>query len=134
MAQPATDAALADAATPEPAASHCLLEIHGRMPDGTAFTRSCQVNAAAIHVVIGRSSGDILIDSAEVHREHAVLSGSAEQLTVSDLGSTRGTWINRVPCLKGEIMFVGPDDTLFLGDVSFQLHVKLPEPGCDGNA
>lgn len=110
----------------------CLLEIHGRMPDGSAFTRSCKVHAAAVHVVIGRSSGDILIDSAEVHREHAVLAGSADQLTVSDLGSTSGTWINRVPCLKGEIMFIDPEDTLFVGDVSFQVSVTSHESSRDG--
>ena len=101
-----------------------LLEIRGRMPDGTSFTRHCRVNEAAIHVVIGRSAGSVRIDSPEVQREHAVLAGSADQLTLSDLGSSRGTWINRVPCLPGEVMYVGPEDVIFLGDVSFQLRIQ----------
>ena len=129
--QHATEAVPANASPPEPPPD-CLLEIRGRMPDGSAFTRSCKVHAAAVHVVIGRSSGNILIDSAEVHREHAVLAGSADQLTVSDLGSASGTWINRVPCLTGEIMFIEPEDTLFVGDVSFQISVTSHESERNG--
>ncbi len=106
----------------------CVLEISGHLPNGTPFTSSCEVNGAAINLVIGRGRVDIVIDSADVHREHARLSGSADMLTISDLGSSRGTWINRVPCLRGEIMFIGIEDTIFLGDVSFQVTVRPSQP------
>lgn len=115
-----------------PEQTDCVLEISGRLPDGAPFISSCDVNGAAINVVIGRGRADISIDSKDVHREHARLSGSAEMLTISDLGSARGTWINRVPCLKGEIMFIGADDTIFLGDVSFQVVVR-PRQDHGGN-
>jgi hypothetical protein len=49
-------------------------------------------------------------------------------LTISDLGSSRGTWINRVPCLNREIMFIAAEDTIFLGDVSFQVTVRPGQP------
>ncbi len=107
----------------------CIVEISGRLPNGTPFLSSCDVNGAAINLVIGRGRVDIVIDSADVHREHARLSGSADMLTISDLGSSRGTWINRVPCLRGEIMFIGSEDTIFLGDVSFQVTVRTRQPG-----
>jgi len=102
----------------------CVVEVSGRLPDGSPFISSCDVNGAAINLVVGRSRADINIDSEHIHREHARLSGSADGLTISDLGSARGTWINRVPCMKGEIMFIGADDTIFLGDVSFQVSVR----------
>jgi pSer/pThr/pTyr-binding forkhead associated (FHA) protein len=101
-----------------------VLEISGRLPNGTPFSRSCEVSAAAINAVIGRGPVDLVIDSQGVHREHASLGGSADLMTITDLGSPHGTWINRVPCLKGEIMFIGPEDMIFLGDVSFRILVR----------
>ncbi len=110
--------------------SDCVVEIRGRLPNGTPFTGSCEANGAAINVVIGRGGRtDINIDSQDVHREHVRLSGSADALTISDLGSARGTWVNRVPCLKGEIMFIAAEDTIFLGDVSFQVAVRPRQSG-----
>jgi len=101
----------------------CVVEISGRLPDGAPFIGACDVNGAAIDVIVGRGRAGITIDSEGVHREHVRLSGSKDTLTISDLGSPRGTWINRVPCMKGEIMFIGAEDTIFLGDVSFQIRV-----------
>jgi len=111
----------------------CVLEISGRLPDGTPFVRACDVNGAAIDVVIGRGQADIAIESEDVHREHVRLSGTRDALTISDLGSSRGTWINRVPCMKGEIMFTGAEDTIFLGDVSFQVKVRQKDGRDDGS-
>jgi hypothetical protein len=110
------------ASIPEPA--NCVLEINGNLPNGAAFQASCNVRSAAVDAVIGRGDSDIAIDSPDVQREHARVGGSVGMLTITDLGSTRGTWINRVPCLKGEIMFIGPEDMIFLGDVSFRVLVR----------
>jgi FHA domain len=107
---------------PEP--SDCVLEINGNLPNGKPFQASCNVRSAAVDAVIGRGGGDITIDSQDVQRAHARIGGSVGMLTITDLGSSRGTWINRVPCLKGEIMFIGPDDLIFLGDVSFRIMVQ----------
>jgi hypothetical protein len=107
---------------PEP--TDCVLEISGNLPNGTPFQASCNVRSAAVDALIGRSGCDISIDSQDIQRSHARISGTAKMLTITDLGSTRGTWINRVPCLKGEIMFIGIDDLIFLGDVSFRVAVR----------
>ena len=117
-----SSASLAETTSPDLADSS--IEVSGKLSNGSAFLSTCKVNEAAIDIVIGRGEVDIKIDSQAVHREHARLSGSGESLTITDLGSASGTWINRVPCLKGEIMFIGPEDTLFLGDVSLQIEIK----------
>ncbi len=108
--------------SPEP--SDCVLEISGNLPNGTPFQAGCHVRSAAVDAIIGRGGGDISIDSQEVQRVHARISGRAGMLTITDLGSARGTWINRVPCLRGEIMFITADDMIFLGDVSFRIVVR----------
>ena len=111
--------------TPEWAgAADCRLELDGRLANGSAFRATCEVSSAAINAVVGRGTADLAIDSQGVHREHVRLSGSADLLTITDLGSPGGTWINRVPCLKGEIMVIGPEDTIFLGDVSFRVSLQ----------
>jgi len=94
------------------------------LPNGAAFQASCNVRSAAVDAVIGRGDSDIVIDSPDVQLAHARIGGSVAMLTITDLGSTRGTWINRVPCLKGEIMFICPEDMIFLGDVSFRILVR----------
>ena len=120
-------------AGPRAATSDSRLEITGKLADGTDFTAGCAVNGAAFSVIVGRGKVDVAIDHASIHREHLTLSGSRDHVTVSDLGSASGTWVNRVPCLPGEIFFVGKGDTVFAGDVSFDIAVKpLPHsPGAN---
>jgi pSer/pThr/pTyr-binding forkhead associated (FHA) protein len=48
-------------------------------------------------------------------------------MTLSDLGSRNGTFINSVPCLPGEIMFLEPGDDVHLGDVHFRIRVVTQE-------
>jgi len=105
----------------KPAPTDCSLHINGRLSGGAPFEASCEVSSAAIDVTIGRGETDIVIDSPDVQREHVRLGGSSCMMTLTDLGSARGTWINRIPCLKGEIMYISPDDLITLGDVSFRV-------------
>lgn len=128
-APPAVAGAGGDSGDSSVSPADCVLEIQGRRSDGSPFTARCEVSAAAVNAVIGRGAVDLVIESQAVHREHARVGGSADLLTISDLGSPRGTWINRVPCLKGEIMFITPEDTIFLGDVSFQVALRPRQPG-----
>ena len=100
-----------------------IVKIIGNLPNGKPFQASGGVTAAAVNIVIGRESADIVIDSSELDRQHIRLGGSGDMLTISDLGSSRGTWINAVPCLKGEIMYITPGDTIYLGNVSFTIAV-----------
>jgi len=95
------------------------LVLRGQYADGRALLAAAPVNARAINLEIGRGNADLALDSGAVSRRHARLGGSAAALTLADLGSSNGSSINGVPCLEGEVMFVGPGDTVILGDVRF---------------
>lgn len=119
---------------PEPSTPQLqsLLVIQGELADGTGFEDSCAISKHAINVIIGRGGTDLVIDSPAVSRQHARLNGTAEDLTVSDLGSSNGTSINGVPCLEGEIMYIEPGDRLVLGDARCTLEIRPQEPARGG--
>jgi pSer/pThr/pTyr-binding forkhead associated (FHA) protein len=103
------------------------LAVRGVLPSGEHFEKSCAVSQHAVNVVIGRSNADISIDSPAISRLHAGLNGAGDMLTLSDLGSSNGTSINGVPCLEGETMYIGPGDTIVLGDVRISVELR-PDP------
>ena len=45
-------------------------------------------------LVIGRTAADVTIDDERVSRRHAIIRAAGESLTVEDLGSLNGTWVN----------------------------------------
>lgn len=45
-------------------------------------------------IVIGRSDADINVDDPEVSRQHAAIEVSGDRVTLVDLGSTNGTYVN----------------------------------------
>lgn len=106
-----------------PAGCNGLLVIEGLLSTDTPFKRFCAVNTAQFVIVIGRGDADICIDHPAISRAHARLESDAESMTLSDLGSSNGTFIRGVPCLHGEIMFVDAEDEIYLGDVRFQISV-----------
>lgn len=124
------DSTAPDQREAEPAYDASSLEsrllIHGHMADGAEFEASCKVSKQAINLVIGRSHADLMIDSPAVSRHHASLNGTAESLTISDLGSSNGTSINGVPCLESETMFISEGDSIILGNVRFCYEI-LPD-------
>ncbi len=68
--------------------------------------------------IIGRSpSADIQIDQDSVSRQHAKLRFDGEQLTVQDLGSTNGTFINGDRVASGRLEV---DDRLHIGETIFK--------------
>jgi len=101
------------------------LALRGTLADGAPFETVCAVDSGAIDLLLGRGAeADLVVPTAAVSRRHARLQGRAGALTVADLGSANGTSVNGVPCLEGEILYVGPGDVLVLGDarlaVSFE--------------
>jgi len=124
------DSTAPDQQEAEPAYNASNLEsrllIHGHMADGSEFEASCRVSKQAINLVIGRSHADLIIDSPAVSRHHASLNGTAESLTISDLGSSNGTSINGVPCLESETMFISESDSIILGNVRCSYEI-LPD-------
>jgi hypothetical protein len=71
---------------------------------------------------VGRE-GDVALNDSEVSRRHATLSFDGSAVTVADLGSTNGTFVNeeRVEAARQ----LGPGDRLRIGATVFE--VKLPK-------
>ena len=100
-----------------------VLIIEGSLDTGARFKKYCVVNTKQINVVIGRGDVDINIKHPVISRSHARLESNGGFMTLSDLGSSSGTFIKGVPCLEGEIMFVEPEDEILLGDVQLRFSV-----------
>lgn len=110
-----------------------IVVIDGSLGEGTGFKRYCVVDTKQFAVVIGRSdsNADIAIETPAISRKHARLAGDGESLTLSDLGSSNGTFIRGIPCLPSEIMFISHDDEILLGDIRLRISV-LTKPGEPG--
>jgi hypothetical protein len=104
-----------------------VLLIEGNLDADSDFKRFCFVNKQQINVVIGRGETDINIEHPAISRSHARIEADSENMTLSDLGSRNGTFINSVPCLPGEVMFLEPGDEVYLGDVHFKIRVVTQE-------
>ena len=123
------DGATDDAQAPPPGLD-CRLLLRGVLADGTPVETGCAVSSRAINLVVGRgATADLVLPSAAVSRQHARLNGTAEALTVADLGSNNGTSVNGVPCLEGEILYLGSGDVLVLGDAQLSVHFDPREEG-----
>ena len=101
----------------------CRLTLEGQLQDGSPINLACETSSKAINLTIGRGQVDLRIESAAVSRHHASLNGTAQALTLSDLGSNNGTSVNGVPCLEGEILYVEPGDIIILGDARLTLGI-----------
>ena len=66
-------------------------------------------------LVIGRANANVLIKDPTVGRQHARLSGVGDEITIIDLGSRNGTFINRIQCAKGKSYSVHQSDDIQLG-------------------
>jgi len=105
-----------------PGLDACLV-ISGQLTEGTPVEARCDVSSMAINLLLGRGNADLVIDSPAVSRRHARINGSANALTISDLGSSNGTSINGIPCLEGETMYIEPGDTIILGNARINYQV-----------
>lgn len=100
-----------------------VLIMEGALNADTGFRQTCAVNLEQVDVIIGRGEADIPIEHPAISRSHARLLRMGESMTLSDLGSSNGTYIRGVPCLAGEVMFVEQDDEIFLGDLPVSIRL-----------
>ena len=110
-----------------PEGCNAIVMIEGQLDAETNFRRFGVVDANQVDIVIGRGNADICIEHPAISRAHARFECDGKLMTLSDLGSSNGTYIKGVPCLPGEILVVGPDDEIFLGDVRFFLNLIRKE-------
>ncbi|MFN0094046.1 MAG: FHA domain-containing protein [Dehalococcoidia bacterium] len=74
-------------------------------------------------LLVGRdASCDVRIDVPTVSKVHARISPTGGgQLTIEDLGSTNGTYVNGVPLQKGVVQALKPADIVLIGPVRLDL-------------
>ncbi len=95
--------------------------VEGLLDADTVFKRYCAASNEHFDIIIGRGDADISIEHPAISRSHARLTVEDGIMTLSDLGSSNGTFINGIPCLAGEIMYTGSDDEIFLGQLSVRI-------------
>jgi diguanylate cyclase (GGDEF)-like protein len=84
----ATTAGGREAETPRSSRHPCLVVVYGE-----ELGKRYELDRPGL--IVGRSSGaDIRVDQETVSRAHAELDGDAGTITIRDLGSTNGTWVN----------------------------------------
>lgn len=95
---------------------HCLLRLDGEVLE-TRFV----VSAAGLKV--GRSApADIIVPGAGVSRAHCMVELAGDEVRVSDLNSTNGTYIDNKRIARTEILDVG--SVLRVGNVSFEHEIR----------
>ncbi len=84
---------------------------------------------AGTTVVVGRSyPADAVVDDRSLSRQHARFSADEGGVTLEDLESTNGTWVNGARVEKARVSF---GDLIRIGDVVASLHV-VPGRGAIG--
>jgi hypothetical protein len=104
-----------------PAGCNALVVVEAQTDGNKRFEGHCAVNSDQFDVLIGRGAADISIEHPAISRSHARLVCERGVMTLSDCGSSNGTFIGAVPCLPGEIMYINPEDDVFLGDVCLEI-------------
>ncbi|MEM1412328.1 MAG: FHA domain-containing protein [Pseudomonadota bacterium] len=101
--------------TTAPPGTSGWLRIQGKHADGRPLRAVTAVHEGKFQAVIGRAGVELAADGPGISRKHAVIVGEGGRLTISDLGSRNGTFVNGVRCLKDEIFYIDEDDKLLLG-------------------
>jgi len=104
-----------------------FIMLQGMIDPDTPVSGYCAVRQNQFDIVIGRGDADIRIEHPAISRRHARLLLEDDSMTLSDLGSSNGTYIGAVPCLAGDIMYVQSSDQVFLGGVGFYIRIISKE-------
>jgi hypothetical protein len=106
------------AAAPVPTDVHCLESEEGE-----------PIVIGASGVKIGRKApADVILAHKSVSREHCIIGLANDELLVSDLNSTNGTYIDDVRISRATILPVG--SVLRLGEISLR-HAVRPNPDAE---
>jgi pSer/pThr/pTyr-binding forkhead associated (FHA) protein len=70
-------------------------------------------------LVLGRQTGDLVIEDPQVSRRHASVRPAGDALEVEDHGSLNGTWVNGAR-VTGPTR-LAPGDRVRLGDTTFEV-------------
>ena len=74
-------------------------------------------------VVVGRTAmADVFTGDESLSREHARIARKGMEVTIEDLESRNGTWVNGERLKKHAARVVGPDDEVRLGETTLCVH------------
>jgi hypothetical protein len=97
---------------PPPSEYHCLEVIEGELPEEL-------IAVEASSAKIGRSApADIVVPHRSISREHCMIGIASDELLVTDLNSTNGTYVDDVRITRATILPVG--SVLRLGQISLR--------------
>jgi len=102
------------------------VRMSARPPGEESQTREASLRPGTAGLIIGTPGTELPIDSSAVAHRHARLCLHGGMLAISDLGSGMGTFVNGIPCLEGEVMLLGPEDRVVLGDVACRFILAQP--------
>jgi diguanylate cyclase (GGDEF)-like protein len=107
----ATTAGGREAETPRSSRHPCLVVVYG-----DELGKKYELDRPGL--IVGRSSGaDIRVDQETVSRAHAELGGDGRSVSIRDLGSTNGTWVNEERVEEAEL---GDHDLIKIGATIFK--------------
>ena len=75
----------------------------------------------------------ILVDNAQVSRDHAVISLRARSLKIKDM-SKNGTWVNGIRLAAGASSDLVDEDVIIVGGVSFKIYAPSGDSGIPDRA
>ena len=114
--QPARQAPAEEQAPPSEV--HCLEIEEGDLPEELIIIESSSLK-------VGRTApADIVISHRSVSREHCIIGLANDELLVSDLNSTNGTYVDDVRIARATVLPIG--SVLRLGEISMRHRVYTP--------
>lgn len=76
---------------------------------------------------VGRTSGDVVVADPILSNEHATFSVQDGLMTVTDHGSTNGTFIDGRRIKPGKNMIIDQGDHILLGTIGVEIRLEIPE-------
>jgi hypothetical protein len=101
------------------------LKVEGVHADGRPLRGVVGVDERNFRVEIGRAGAHLAIDGPGISRRHAVITGENGVMTISDMGSRNGTFVNGIACQKHEIFYLKDKDVLLLGAAQVSITLAL---------
>ncbi len=96
--------------------------------DGPLHDRRFEVDS---ELVLGREGQALTVDDSEISRRHAVVRRAGDALTIEDLGSRNGTFVNGQR-IAG-VVALAHGDVVRLGSTSFRVDATVPAPAPPGH-
>ncbi len=107
-----------------PPQSRGWLRIEGTHADGRPLRAVTALRDGKFQAVIGRAGVELSADGPGISRRHAAITVEGGRMTLSDLGSRNGTFVNGVRCLPDEVFVISDKDKILLGAAQVQVRTS----------